>query len=95
MNPCDKCQLPVRWAKEQGKWQCFNANGSIHWDTCSQERSRLAKKHGKPFKDQDGAGVRWQGKKRYNHQHNPNLHVTGRGAPIPPWPEGVLPWEDA
>ena len=94
LKPCNQCGLPVRWVKEQGRWQCFNANGTVHWDTCSKERTRRANREGRAFKDQNGEGVRWRGKKRYNHQFNEVVHRTGP-KDIPPWPPGVLPWEDA
>lgn len=91
-KPCKKCRLPVKWVLEQSKWKCRDPNGKDHWDTCSKERTKRANREGAAFKDENGSGVRWQGKKRYNQQFNKDVHRTGP-ADIPPAPPDKLPWE--
>ena len=77
-NPCTKCALPVNWVRVQGKWQCFNPDGGVHWDLCSQERTRVVQRDGMPFKDEKGDGFIHGGKKKYMHM----VAYTDRGKPV-------------
>jgi hypothetical protein len=74
------CGLPVDWRKnDKGAWKCYNAGTMTdHWDACSQERTRLVQKHGKPFKDKQGEGYIYEGKKKYFHM----VAETKFGVPV-------------
>jgi len=46
MNICNKCKLPIAWAKTTaGKPYPVNMDGSDHWDICKAEVNK-----GKTFK---------------------------------------------
>lgn len=73
MRPCGKCGLNVQWVRSGTKpdgnprWKCVNPDGTEHWDTCSQERTRRVKAEGTPFTDEHGDGYIYNGKKVYMH----------------------------
>lgn len=47
MNKCPRCKLTVYWGLDALKKhkQCYNPDGSIHWDTCSSTRRHYAVSH--------------------------------------------------
>ena len=53
---CKKCGGPVFWMKVQGKQNCYNLDGKIHWDTCSARRWHQTKETGERFQDKRGSG---------------------------------------
>lgn len=86
MSRCQQCGLQVFWKttgvdrKGRATWQCFQPDGvTPHWDLCSQERNRKARAEGTPFKDAQGEGVIYQGKKKYMHM----VARTEYGKPVP------------
>ena len=88
------CGLPVKWVRDGKRWVCQNQDGSDHCDLCSKTRTRKVIAHGRPFKDQRGEGFIYRGKRKYMHQHDPDVHVavgerykTSCGCDIPPWEE--------
>lgn len=34
---CKSCQGRIKWAKEGGRWIPLNADGTYHWETCSNQ----------------------------------------------------------
>lgn len=56
MPTCAQCGLTVRWNRVQGRWQCFNPDGSIHWDLCSKTRFERIKREGEFFDKPAAAG---------------------------------------
>lgn len=77
---CSKCGLPIRWLLVAGRSQCLNPDGTVHWDKCSQERTARVKRDGKPFKDDEGEGYIYDGKKHYFHR----VAATAFGKPVKP-----------
>lgn len=61
------CGLPVKWVKDGKRWKCLNADGTDHWDRCSEARTARVKREGVPFKDAQGEGFVFEGKKKYFH----------------------------
>jgi len=59
------CGLPVRWIKATGGWKCLNEDGTDHWDRCSEARTKRVMAEGVPFKDPQGEGFIFDGKKKY------------------------------
>lgn len=49
MSPCKQCGLPVHWTKIGRRWHCHNADGTDHWDRCSQARTARIRRTGVPF----------------------------------------------
>ncbi len=56
MSACKQCGLDVVWKKDpkSGHLQCFNPDGSVHWDRCSQARTARIKATGTPFSEKRG-----------------------------------------
>ncbi len=50
MGICFECGLDVEWKRDGKRLQCFNPDGSVHWDKCSQERFERIKRTGEYFK---------------------------------------------
>ncbi len=54
---CQHCGLPVSWENigpaAKPRWQCFNPDGSAHWDLCSRERFARVKREGRYFEKAD------------------------------------------
>jgi len=74
-------QIDWRRASGCGRWQCFNAGTDTpHWDSCSQARTARVKAEGTPFKDAQGEGFIFEGKKRYFHM----AAKTKFGKPVRP-----------
>ena len=84
---CNLCDGPVRFIGRKP----HNQDGSVHWDICKQRQIAAAKKKGVPFEDERGSGLMVRGQKIYMQ-----MPAAKRGPDkfIPPWPEGVLPWEE-
>ena len=67
------CGLQVEWRLKgndgkKPRWQCFNAGTDIaHWDSCSAARTKRVMAEGTPFKDANGEGYIFNGKKKYHH----------------------------
>ena len=64
---CGKCGLEVFWEMDHkaGHVNCYNrTDGKIHWDTCSETRTREAIKNGIPFTEPFGHGYIVPDKKR-------------------------------
>lgn len=38
MSTCKQCLLQVIWEVVDSKWQCFNPDGSVHWNLCSKHK---------------------------------------------------------
>ena len=57
MTKCPTCGSSVNWkrASGTGAWQCFNADGSSHWDKCSERRWKQVVKTGTPFTEKSGS----------------------------------------
>lgn len=36
MSKCKKCGSHIYWRNDGRQWQCFNPDGSVHWDLCSK-----------------------------------------------------------
>lgn len=100
MSRCKACDLDVVWKKRPdgpgGKmaWQCFNPDGSVHWDKCSQEKFKRIQRTGHRFE-----GTRQEG---YLTDLKPSgVQLTLERAPIvrsPVRPTGKCrdccpPWE--
>lgn len=66
--PCKKCRLPMKWVNIAGRFHGQNPDGTSHWDRCSQERTARVKREGEPFKDSEGEGFIFEGKKHYMHK---------------------------
>lgn len=49
MSICKECGLSVEWKRESQTWQCFNPDGSVHWDKCSATKFARIKRTGIPF----------------------------------------------
>jgi len=74
MSVCKQgCGLPVRWVQDGKKkdgtprWKCLNEDGTDHWDRCSEARTKRVMTEGTPFKDAQGEGFIFNGKKKYFH----------------------------
>ena len=62
--------MQVDWRRKpgSGQWQCFNTGtDTAHWDSCSQARTKRVMAEGIPFKDDQGEGYIFNGKKKYFH----------------------------
>lgn len=81
MTICTKgCGMRIEWRREPGtgRWQAFNADTDTpHWDSCSAARTARVKREGTPFKDEQGEGFIFEGKKKYFHM----VAKTNRGKP--------------
>ena len=55
--------MPVRWVNEGSRWKCLNEDGTDHWDRCSEARTKRVMAEGIPFKDENGEGFIFGGKK--------------------------------
>ena len=68
---CKKgCGMEVYWRRPIGGGtpQCFNSGTDIvHWDSCSQARTKRVMAEGAPFADEKGEGFIFEGKKKYFH----------------------------
>ena len=65
MMACKSCGGDVVWKRDGKRWQCFNLDGSVHWDMCSQRRFERIKATGTPFEDvRDESAV-----EGYRYQH--------------------------
>lgn len=49
MTTCNQCGLPVTWKRVKGRMQCYNPDGTVHWDRCSAERFAAVKRDGRFF----------------------------------------------
>jgi hypothetical protein len=49
MGQCKQCGGVVRWEKKSGRWFCFNADGSDHWDECAKRRWEKISTEGQHF----------------------------------------------
>lgn len=85
MSICKECGGSVIWRDRQ----CFNADGSSHWDKCSERRWQQAKT-GNPFADKTGEGFVHGGKRKYAHRAG--ITVVGKDYVARP-DDGSLPWE--
>lgn len=65
MTPCKKCGLPMQWTKVAGRWFGNNPDGTSHWTLCAEARNARIKREGVPFKDAEGDGFIFEGKKHY------------------------------
>lgn len=55
---CKRCGGAVFWMKVQGKPNCFNIDGKLHWDTCSARRWHQVKETGNRFQSKESSGYR-------------------------------------
>lgn len=58
MGKCADCGGFIEWRKTDGKWQGHNADGSIHWDKCSQRKWDQVVATGRPFANKSGHGYK-------------------------------------
>lgn len=86
MSTCKQCGATVNWIDRQ----CFNLDGSSHWDKCSERRWQQVKKDGEPFADKTGEGFVHDGKQKYAHRAG--IVVTGKDY-VARLDDGSLPWE--
>lgn len=55
---CKRCGGAVFWMKVQGKPNCFDLDGKVHWDTCSKRRWQQTKETGERFSTKNGSGFK-------------------------------------
>lgn len=99
MRPCRKCGAKVEWRKTDGKWNCYNPDGSDHWDSCSKNVWDDVKKHGEKFTRQDGretvTGFRSE---KYGEKAAMRSGIVIKGKKYKPVTHvetcHVLPWEN-
>lgn len=46
----------ISWVKESDRWNCYNEDGSIHWDKCNEIRTKQAMREGRFVKGKDWEG---------------------------------------
>ena len=89
---CKKCGAKVRWKKVEGRWQCFNLDGVIHWDTCSKNRWDQVKRTGQRFEEEMRSGF-----KRSMHgdkfDHIGQKEIIGKDYKPDGCKCGLPPWE--
>lgn len=81
------CGLSVVWMKAGTRWKCLNQDGTDHWDLCSQTRTAIALRDGKPFVEPNASGVIHQKRKKYMAMHAPAVkkEIPTCAACVPPW----------
>ena len=87
MSECVKCGNEIKWENINGKWICYNPDGTEHWDLCSEYRTREVIKKGKAFVDKAGSGYIYNEKKKYMLKRSKvigKVKSTYDGL-IPPW----------
>lgn len=63
MSACKECGLSVTWRKDGKTMQCFDPDGSVHWDLCSKTRFDKIRATGKFFETEPEAGYKTKLKK--------------------------------
>jgi hypothetical protein len=51
---CRSCDGLVFWRKEKEKWQCYNQDGTTHWDKCSERKTQKFLTEGKRVESNNG-----------------------------------------
>lgn len=65
MRFCKQCGGEIIWKYLGGKSQCFNPDGTSHWDLCSKRKMEAVKQFGTPFKTATTEGYKLDGKKHF------------------------------
>lgn len=90
MSTCKQCGLTVEWRRVDGRPQCFNPDGSIHWDLCSKTKFERIKREGEFFDQPMAAGYIHPSKLQYTRlnaepirgkKYRPDRCDCG----LPPW----------
>lgn len=58
MSICKSCGSDVIWRRIDGRWYCYNEDGSEHWDRCSAIRWEQTKATGVFFSKNGDSGYR-------------------------------------
>jgi hypothetical protein len=96
---CRQCSLPVVWRQvdikgQRSTLQCFNEDGSVHWDRCSQTRFEKIKATGVAFDHKISKGYFTHLKSsgvQYTYEASKaikgvNYHPSGKcNNCVPPW----------
>lgn len=93
MAKCAECGLPVLWTRTPGSgaWQCFNPDGTVHWDRCSAERFACIKREGFFFAKPTEEGYKHPKKLQYTMLRpghafcGDRYRLDGCDCGLPPW----------
>lgn len=95
---CGQCGLEIKWKRNNGRWFCFNPDGTDHWDKCSQTQYARIKAEGVKYRKQDSKGRYEAGYRHHEYgdkaverggtiktgkDYRPMKHMDG--CRIPPW----------
>lgn len=94
MATCKECGSEVWWHKvgSPRKIQCFNPDGTIHWDKCSQLRFERIRRTGEHFQHKSAEGYKTAFKKSGVQLTmesagfvGPKIDEKGCKRCVPPW----------